>query len=170
MRNLEAKFRLPDHRIARARAESIGFVFRAAFEQRDVFFVARAGKLKLREEEGRACLIHYRRSPHDGLDLSDYEIVEVTDGAKAYAMLATAMGVVGEVRKRRTLLARRNVRLHLDRVEGLGDFGEIEAVLGEGDSAADFHADVREILAALDVGPGDLIDRSYFEMIVRERS
>jgi predicted adenylyl cyclase CyaB len=80
-------------------------------------------------------------------------------------MLAGALGVVAEVRKRRTLLMRRNVRLHLDRVDGLGDFGEIEAVLADGDIAAAFSGEVAEILAALDVRAGDLTEKSYFEMI-----
>jgi predicted adenylyl cyclase CyaB len=165
MRNLEAKFRLPDHAAARARAEAIGFVVRATLEQRDTFFAVSNGKLKLREESGRASLIHYRRAREAGLDLSNYEIAETPNPEAIRAMLAGALGVVAEVRKRRTLLMRRNVRLHLDRVDGLGDFGEIEAVLADGDIAAAFSGEVAEILAALDVRAGDLTEKSYFEMI-----
>lgn len=163
MRNLEAKFRLPDHAAARTRAEKIGFVLRATLAQRDTFFAARHGKLKLREEDGRASLIHYRRAPDGELDLSDYEIAEVANPETIRAMLAEALGIISEVRKRRILLMRRNVRLHLDSVEGLGDFGEIEAVLGDGDTSATFRREVEEILSAL--GADKLIDKSYFEML-----
>ena len=165
MRNLEAKFRLPDHAMARARAEAIGFSMRATFEQRDTFFAARAGKLKLREEADRASLIHYNRAPEGGLDLSNYEIVEIANAGAVRAMLADALGIIAEVRKRRTLMMRRNVRLHLDQVDGLGDFGEIEAVLADGDPATACRDEVEEILAALDVRADQLIDKSYFEMI-----
>jgi len=168
MRNLEAKFRLPDLAEAQARAEAIGFTMRAMIKQRDTFFAVRNGKLKLREESGRASLIHYRRAREAGLDLSSYEIAEAPNPDVIRAMLADALGIVAEVRKRRTLLMRRNVRLHLDRVEGLGEFGEIEAVLAGGDIAAAFRGEIGEILAALAVRADDLIEESYFEMMPRQ--
>lgn len=165
MRNLEAKFRLPDHAAAWVRAEAIGFAPRATFEQRDTFFHARFGKLKLREEAGRASLIHYRREGEAGLDLSNYGIAEIANPEVIRAALGEAIGIIAEVRKRRTLLMRRNVRLHLDRVEGLGDFGEIEAVLADGDTAAAFRGEVEEILVALEIRPDQRIHKSYFEMV-----
>src|SRR6266436_3870540 len=131
MRNLEAKFRLRDLALARRRAEAIGFELRVLLIQRDTFFRVEHGKLKLREEPGGAALIHYRRDRLAGLDLSDYQIVQV---AHPEAMRADALGVLAEVRKERTLMMRGNIRLHLDRVEGLGEFGEIEAVLDVNDS------------------------------------
>jgi predicted adenylyl cyclase CyaB len=80
-------------------------------------------------------------------------------------LLAAALGIVAEVRKRRMLLMRGNIRLHLDEVVNLGDFGEIEAVLDEEANPADFRAEVGEILAALHVRADELIDVSYFELI-----
>ena len=44
-------------------------------------------------------------------------------------------------------MMRRNVRLHFDSVEGLGDFGEIEAVLADGDAPKASHDEVARILA-----------------------
>jgi predicted adenylyl cyclase CyaB len=165
MRNLEAKFHLADHAAARARAETIGFSASATLAQRDTFFAVRHGKLKLRQEGDRAWLIHYVREREAGLDLSNYEIAEVARPEAIRAMLAGALGIIAEVRKRRTLLMRRNVRLHLDRVDGLGDFGEIEAVLADGDDREAISGEVGEILTALNVGARDLIGKSYFEMI-----
>ncbi|MBF6559982.1 MAG: class IV adenylate cyclase [Candidatus Binataceae bacterium] len=167
MRNLEAKFRLADRAGAHRAALVIGFAPRATLIQRDTFFTVAEGKLKLREEPSGAALIHYRRAHAGSLELSDYAIVPIPDPAATRAMLAAALGVLAEVRKSRVLLMRRNVRLHLDRVDGLGDFGEIEAVLGAGESAEAYRAEVAELLAALAIVPDRLIDVSYFELARR---
>jgi adenylate cyclase class 2 len=167
MRNLEAKFRLADLTRARRTAQSLGYAERDLLVQRDTFFRVAAGKLKLREEAGGAWLIHYGRNQSGGLQLSNYEIAAVADGSAMRAMLTAALGVVGEVRKRRTLLIRGNVRLHLDRVEGLGEFGEIEAVVVPGDDPERSRAAVDELLRALGIAPADLIGVSYFELMRR---
>jgi predicted adenylyl cyclase CyaB len=99
--------------------------------------------------------------------------VPVPDPARTREMLARALGVLAEVRKHRSLLTRRNVRLHLDRVETLGNFGEIEAVLeerseeGASEGASSARAPVDELLAALGVGASELIELSYFELMTR---
>lgn len=171
MRNLEAKFRLGDLDAARAAALALGYTAKASFIQRDTFFVVAHGKLKLREQPPEAWLIHYERDRESGLMLSRYDIVPVADSTRTREMLARALGVLAEVRKHRTLLARRNVRFHLDRVETLGGFGEIEAVLAEGgesdtgDGPRSTRAVVDELLCALGVAAGELIEVSYFEMM-----
>jgi adenylate cyclase class IV len=167
MRNLEAKFRLPDLALARARALEIGFKPQSILRQRDTFYIVANGKLKLREQEDGASLIHYRRGGHGGLQLSDYSILPVSDPAALRAMLADSLGVLAEIRKVRTLMIRRNVRLHLDHVEGLGDFGEIEAVLAEDDSPAKYHDEAASIIEDLGLTGVKLIDASYFELLRR---
>jgi adenylate cyclase, class 2 len=168
MQNVEAKFKLANPEHAREVATRLGFEARRILSQRDTFFHVAYGKLKLREEATGAWLIHYRRRREGDLELSDYEIVPVVEPARARSMLASALGILAEVRKERTLLTRGNIRLHLDRVEGLGDFGEIEAVLESGETAESNRAAVREILSALDIGERDLIGVSYFEMMLKK--
>ncbi len=164
MRNIEAKFRLADFAAAERAAAGLGYVRRGVLRQRDTFFAVARGKLKLREEESGAALIYYQRGGRDALMVSDYEIVPVADGDRMRAILSDALGVLAEVRKERILLTRGNVRLHLDRVDGLGDFGEIEAVVGpEADEVA-CRAAVDELLAALRIAPSALIEVSYFEL------
>ena len=169
MRNLEAKFRLDDACKARDRALVIGYRQRSLLRQRDTFFRCVSGKLKLREEDGRAMLIYYYRRAAEELQLSSYEIVEIVDPENTRAMLAAALGTIAEVRKQRTLLMRANVRLHLDRVEELGDFGEIEAVIPEGSDPESSRAAVDELLATLQISRETLIDVSYFELAVQRR-
>jgi adenylate cyclase, class 2 len=165
MRNLEAKFRTADAAMARGRAEALGFSMRATLEQRDTFFRVANGKLKLREEGDGAALISYGRIRQGVLEVSDYEFVPVADPGPLRAMLAAALGVLAEVSKQRTLLVRRNVRLHLDRVDGLGAFGEIEAVVATGEAPELYRLEVADLLAALEIDTDDLIFKSYFELM-----
>jgi adenylate cyclase class 2 len=176
MRNLEAKFRLADLDAARAAALGLGYTVSASFIQRDTFFVVARGKLKLREQPPEAWLIHYERDRERGLMLSRYEIAPVADPTLMREMLARALGILAEVRKQRTLLIWRNLRFHLDRVEALGGFGEIEAVLGAENEESEeagvagtdsSRAAVDQLLAALGVGVKELIEVSYFELMTR---
>jgi predicted adenylyl cyclase CyaB len=165
MRNLEAKFRLSDHALAYARALAIGFERSAVLTQRDTFYVVANGKLKLREQGDGAWLIHYRRDDQLELQVSDYTLVAISDSPAMRTLLTEALGALAVVRKHRILMMRRNVRLHLDRIEGLGNFGEIEAVLQEGESPVQFQEEVAGILAALGIATADLINQSYFELM-----
>jgi adenylate cyclase class 2 len=164
MRNLEAKFPLADPEGARAKAIEKGFEPREVFDQTDTFFVTARGKLKLREQSNQAWLIYYDRANAADLQFSEYEIVPVIDPENMRFILSVAFGVRAVVRKTRELLMRRNLRLHLDRVEGLGQFGELEAVLAPHDLAETFRGEVDEMLEALNVARSNLIDRSYFEL------
>jgi predicted adenylyl cyclase CyaB len=168
--NLEAKFRLSDFAAAEAAAAALGYIDQGTLVQRDTFFVVPQGKLKLREEEGEgARLIGYARHQIDGLQVSDYRLVPMTDAEGTRAVLAATLGVLAEVRKRRRLWLHGTVRLHLDQVGGLGDFGEIEAVVSAGENAECYRAFVDQTLAALGVDRTALIDASYFELAARRR-
>jgi len=165
VQNLEAKFKLYDLELARKRAEALKYEFKATMIQRDTFFRVNHGKLKLREEEAGSWLISYGREDSIDLKLSNYQIVAVTPPDEMLAMMSDAIGVLATVRKTRQLLTRGNIRLHLDQVDGLGEFGEIEAVLGENGNLEDSRAAVEELLAALDVNRKNLIGASYYEML-----
>jgi len=167
MKNLEAKFRLADLARAESRATAIGYARRAILNQRDTFFRVAYGKLKLREENGGAALIFYRRNESGSLTLSEYQIASIADPATTRHILAGALGTLATVEKVRTLLIRDNLRLHLDRVASLGEFGEIEAVIADNDDPERSRPAVDETLAALGIVPADLIDVSYFELLWR---
>jgi predicted adenylyl cyclase CyaB len=167
VRNLEAKFKLRNLEAARREAEDLGYVFKTSFRQSDSFFRVQRGRLKLREENGDAALIYYAREDGGGLQLSRYEVFPLAEPQvePMRQMLSEALGVLGTVKKERMLLELDNLRLHLDRVDGLGDFGEVEAVLAEGEDPASSRRAIDEILAALQVRRTNLISVSYLEMI-----
>jgi adenylate cyclase class IV len=170
LQNLEAKFRLDDLTLAEERARKIGYERRAILQQRDTFFVVPNGKLKLREENDPARLIFYAREESGPLSLSSYDLVTVAEPEATRAMLSAALGVLAVVIKERILMMRDNIRLHLDRVEALGTFGEIEAVIPPGGDPEQSRGAVEELLRTLAVNPNGLIDVSYFELLLAQDS
>jgi adenylate cyclase class 2 len=97
--------------------------------QRDTYFHAVQGRLKLRESPGSVAeLISYRRADREGPKVSNYRVVAVMDPDATAAALADALGVRAVVEKARRLILWRDVRIHLDSVAGLGSFVELEAV------------------------------------------
>jgi predicted adenylyl cyclase CyaB len=164
MRNVEAKFPLTDIAAVQQRARALGFECIGTLIQHDTFFVVSNGKLKLREQPDGACLIHYQRHREQGFELSSYEIAAVPEPLKLRVLLSTALGVLAVVHKRRTLLRRANLRLHLDEVDNHGLFGELEAVMNAGDNPADCRAEIAAIMAALQIPSERLIGVSYFEL------
>ena len=131
-RNVEFKARdpHPDRTLERARA--LGAEDRGELRQRDTYFAAPNGRLKLREQEpGGAELIAYERPDAARARESRYRIVAVEDPAAVREALDAALGTTVVVDKRRRLLVWDGVRIHLDRVEGLGAFVELEGVAAE---------------------------------------
>lgn len=145
--NVEVKVRCADLAAARAAALRVGAQPHADEEQVDTYFSTRAGRLKLRVIGGaRAELIPYLRADLAGARRSDYRVIPVPDAEGTRRLLAQLLGVQRVVRKRREVLLWRNVRIHLDRVDTLGSFLELEAVF---DGSAGAEALQRDAVAWL---------------------
>ena len=84
-------------------------------------------------------------------------------------VLTLAHGRAGRVRKHRTLYLRGRTRLHLDRVEGLGDFLELEVVLAEGEAAEAGAAEARDLMARLGVPAQALVETAYVDLLAARR-
>jgi len=69
------------------------------------------------------------------------------------------------IRKQRTLYLVGPTRVHLDRVEGLGDFLELEVVVGPGQSSAWGVWVAERLMERLEVDRGDLIESSYVDLV-----
>ena len=80
-------------------------------------------------------------------------------------LLSAALGVRGEVRKRRTLLLSGQTRIHLDEVVDLGDFLELEVVLEPTQPAEDGELIARELMRRLDVRDEDLVEGAYLDLL-----
>ena len=137
-----------------------------AIAQDDTFFVCANGRLKLRVfADGRGELIAYARPDATGPTTSDYTITPVADPDALRATLARALGSGGRVVKQRLLLRAGRTRVHLDRVEGLGDFLELEVVLYDGENAVDGMAVAQGLLRSLEVDAAQLVAGAYVDLL-----
>ena len=178
-RNIEMKARCEDLGAAKATAVRIGAVLTREELQRDTYFTASSGRLKLREcwaavtsdltcpdtPPSRAELIWYHRRDEAVARGSDYTIVHVTESGALREMLAGSLGVVSEVVKRRTLYMLDNVRIHLDAVRGLGTFIEFEAAMSPGRTDEAERAKVERLQAEFKTAPSDIFSGSYSDML-----
>ncbi len=176
--NVEIKARLRDPERQAALARELADGPERVLEQEDTFFPAPGGRLKLRVpacaggaggaggEGGQGAeLIQYRRPDRTGPRTSRYLLAPVAEAGALRRVLAAALGEIGTVRKRRRLLMRGRTRIHLDRVEGLGDFLELEVVLRPGESPAAGRAEAERLAAALEVRPEDLVPVAYLDLL-----
>jgi len=70
------------------------------------------------------------------------------------------------VEKRRRLLLHENVRIHIDEVEGLGSFLELEAVAAPDSDLSTEQDRVSRLRAALEVGDDSLVAGSYSDLLL----
>ena len=164
--NVEIKARVGDVDSLRQRIRALAGGDARVLRQEDSFFQVPSGRLKLRVIDGtQGELIYYDREDEPGPTPSTYLISSVADAEALKEVLSAALGVRGVVRKKRELFMVGRTRVHLDDVEGLGSFMELEVVLASGESAERGHAEAQELLEALLIQPGDLADRAYIDLV-----
>jgi predicted adenylyl cyclase CyaB len=165
-RNLELKARDPDPPATLRAALSLGATDEGVLEQRDTYFPVAHGRLKLREQTpGAAHLIQYARADAPRERESAYRIVAVTNPEELAVLLTAALGIDVVVTKRRRLLLWERVRIHLDEVEQLGAFVELEAVLDEGEELADAQPRIDRLRAALGIPDDRLQPLGYAQQL-----
>ena len=143
-RNVELKARLRSLDDAREVARRVANGRADQQDQVDTYFCCRQGRLKLREIEGRAAqLIWYARADQPAARQSHYFLLEVSQPTRLKEILGAALGIRCTVKKHREIYLCSNVRIHLDRVEGLGCFVEFEAVMAAHDDPATAHAQLQ---------------------------
>ena len=135
--------------------------------QDDTFFVCKNGRLKLRVfSPDRGELIFYSRANQKGPKECSYFISPTKSPGTLRETLSLAYGQAGRVRKNRTLYLVGRTRVHLDRVEGLGDFLELEVVLEEGESVETGEAVARNLMQKLHIQPDQLIEEAYIDLLL----
>src|SRR5919206_2242855 len=136
-RNVELKARDPDPGRSLESCVALGAEDRGELRQRDTYFAARRGRLKLREQEpGGAQLIAYERRDAAQAREGRYRLAPVAEPDALREALDAALGTTVVVDKRRRLFLWEGVRIHLDRVDGLGPFVELEGVAAAGSDLA----------------------------------
>jgi len=165
-RNIELKARIASLDTVRQVASSLADTRLPDQHQIDTYFHCQFGRLKLREIIGeRAELIAYRRPNESGPKASNYFVLPVESPERFKEALATTLGIRSRVEKHREIYLHQNVRIHVDRVVGLGEFLEFEAVLGDEYPEAQSQQLVHELRQRFKISEDDLLESSYGEMI-----
>lgn len=164
-RNIELKALDPDPARSLAVCRGLGAEDRGVLRQRDTYFRTRSGRLKLREEEGAApVLIQYDRPDAAAARESRYRLTRVEDPDELRDSLDAALGTLVVVDKERHLLLWEGVRIHLDRVQGLGAFVELEGVAPPGSDLGPEREKVARLQGEL--GIQEILTGSYADRLL----
>jgi predicted adenylyl cyclase CyaB len=170
-RNVEIKAKIHDLPQLRARAQSIADSGPFEIQQDDTFFVCHNGRLKLRIfSESRGELIFYKRDDSPNPKESQYIITPISTPHELRETLVLALGECGRVRKQRILFLAGETRIHIDEVEGLGQFMELEVVLSDGETVAQGVETARHVMQQLGVSDQDLVDRAYVDLLKAQKN
>ena len=169
-RNIEIKARIESVEAVATTVAALADQGPIEISQDDTFFRCEAGRLKLRAlSETHGELIFYRRSNEPGPKESFYVRSETGEPASLREALLLAYGQLGRVKKHRTLYLIGKTRVHLDRVDGLGDFLELEVVLAEEESVQPGIEVAHHLLLELGIGASQLVEGSYLDLIANRR-
>ena len=169
-RNVEIKARIESVEALEPRAAALADQGPTEIVQDDTFFACPSGRLKLRAFSATSGqLIFYQRSDQAGPKESFFVISPTSSPDTLREALTLAYGQAGRVRKQRTLYLAGRTRIHLDHVEDLGHFLELEVVMAEGEPTEAGVAVAHDLLAKLGVAPSQLIERAYVDLL-RDRA
>ncbi|XP_003382753.1 PREDICTED: uncharacterized protein LOC100631935 [Amphimedon queenslandica] len=165
--NIEIKARVKNLELLLEKARSISGSQGTRLEQEDVFFNSPNGRLKLRiENEGASGkLIYYTRNDISGPKQSDYTYTIVQNPKDLKETLRLALGVRGIVKKVRQLFMVGQTRVHVDSVEGLGNFMELEVCMRKGQEMSEGTAIAEELMKDLGISDSDLVVCAYMDLL-----
>jgi predicted adenylyl cyclase CyaB len=165
-RNIEIKARIPELSAIRVKAASLASGSAEMINQTDTFFVVPRGRLKVRAfADGSGEVISYDRPNRRGPKESIYQRVACENARVLSQALASVLAVRGVVTKQREVFHVGRTRVHLDQVNGLGCFVELEVVLAPGESVAQGHRDAHDLLRSLEIPDGALVSEAYIDLI-----
>jgi len=168
-KNIEIKAYLNDLAAVIEIAKSLATQPSEVLKQEDVFFNCENGRLKLRKfsaEHGE--LIFYLRNNQSGPKSSEYFISSTNEPALLQLVLQKAHGVAGTVIKTRTLFITGRTRIHIDQVEQLGNFIELEVVLDDGEAMEIGIDEANQLMEQLNIKQTDLIECAYIDLLVSQ--
>ena len=167
--NIEIKVRINDDEVM-FRAFDIGARSHDVSTDVDTYFRVAHGRMKLRMSDLKKAgtLIYYERADQETSRVSNYRLVQVDDGNALLATLSRALGVLVRVKKTRVLMMYGATRIHFDEVEGLGNFIELETVIGTQsvEAALDDHL---RLFNRLKLDSYEIVPFSYSDLLLNAK-
>ena len=165
--NIEIKARSNNQDAIRKILQKQGADFKGIDHQVDTYFRVPHGRLKLREGNIENYLIHYQREETQGLKSSIIKLFTLPANSNLKEILSDALGIFAVVDKKREIYFIENVKFHIDTVENLGDFIEIEALDKNGTIGKEkLTKQCNFYIKLLDVQKNDLVAASYSDLIL----
>lgn len=164
-RNLELKIKIYSFKklkqiLKQRRIQQTGLLI-----QKDVYYKADKGLLKLRIENGAAGLIYYERNEKSEKRWSDFGLVKLS-GANPEKFLSKFLYAEVTVYKIRELYFFNNTRIHLDKVKGLGSFIELETKVVKG--LKDAEKRFSDLIEILGLEIQNQIRASYRDLLLKK--
>ncbi|KAJ8705686.1 hypothetical protein PYW08_012732 [Mythimna loreyi] len=176
MRNVEIKAKITDYENICKVAEELSGGPPKIINQDDTFYKVNEGRLKMRHyADSSATLVRYDRADEGGPKMSNYELLEfsVNECVKAKLldeMLKKCLGIRGRVVKERKLYMVAQTRIHIDTVEDLGHYMELEVVLRDDQTLEEGQAIARDLQNKLGVKDEDLIECAYVDLLDKKNN
>lgn len=161
--NLELKIRVTSHQSLKKILEQIGAENKGMLNQIDVYYSVPNGLLKLRIENGNESLIYYNRNENYKNRWSDFEVLQFAN-AKGEKFFNNLFDVEVIVKKKRKLFYYDDTRIHLDTVNNLGNFVELETLVING--KADAKKRFAKIISLLKLDESKQIRKSYRDLLM----
>ena len=165
--NIEIKAKRADPDRIRDVLKSANAVFKGIDHQIDTYFKVNSGRLELREGNIENSLIHYDREDKEGPKQSNVTFYKSADKASLKEILSKALGILVVVDKSREIYFIDNVKFHIDVVEDLGIFVEIEAIDADGNIGKDrLLEQCQYYLDLFKISKEALISNSYSDLLL----
>ncbi|KAL4711367.1 hypothetical protein ACJJTC_019208 [Scirpophaga incertulas] len=171
MRNVEIKAKVSDVKKLCELAENLSKGPPTLINQDDTFYKVNEGRLKMRRySDSSATLVRYNRDNENGPKLCDYDLLQFSEIENEKAnlldkMLINCLGIRGRVIKERKLYMVGQTRIHIDHVQGLGDFMELEVVLCPDQTLEEGQSIAKNLQLQLGVRNEDLIHCAYVDLL-----
>jgi len=141
-------------------------IFKGIDHQIDTYFKVPNGRLKLREGTIENNLIHYNRPNQAGPKKSLVSLYQSQADSSLKTVLTNALGIKVVVDKKRAIYFIDNVKFHIDEVQQLGHFVEIEAIDEHNTmEEAVLQAQCEKYIQLFQISPADLLTNSYSDMM-----
>ena len=165
--NIEIKAKSANQGKIREILKSLNADFRGTDHQTDTYFNVKIGRLKLREGNIENHLIYYEREDKEGPKQSNVILYKSNPESSLKKILTKALGILVIVKKQREIYFVDNVKFHLDAIQDLGTFVEIEAIDKDGTIGKEkLLGQCNHYMNLFEISNEDLIPVSYSDLMM----
>ncbi len=168
--NIEIKARCKNIETLHQKLLAKGADFKGVDHQTDTYYRVPKGRLKLRQGNIEKTLIHYDRPDQAEPGASIVNLYHPDDDDSLKATLDHALEQLVVVDKQRRIYFIDHIKFHLDKVDALGEFVEIEVINKQNKfSEAELQEQCYFYMDYLDIKSEDLIKQSYSDLLLGKR-